>query len=436
MTKSFLRQTAFNPESGSNEPTQAEERYEVHELMRQYGAAKLLETPEDERQTRSCHAAYYLALLAQLEPWMKGQNQRRAHEKTARELENIKVAWRWAVEQGRIDWLIGAVEGLWLFHVERNLFREAERLMAATAATLENFPAKDGQPATSHELVLGILLIVRGALLTRLGDDYAQAMALLDLGLDLLRAIEAQRWVSLGLNFKHATYLSLGAYEEERRCLLESIELSQRAGDRWLTAYSLNDLSRVMHLLGDTAEAQRLSQQSLSIFVELNDRRGMAFAFNNLGFFAYQLGEYAEADWLYRESLSLRQANGDQWGVANVLVSLGMVAQARGEREAAYQNLLEAIQIAHQVRAIPVLLDALVEWATLLWHADELDRGHQMLLVSLHHPAMSQQTRLKAEKLLAAFRQVAVPQPMAHLPEDEATQALNALLVTLLNEHS
>jgi hypothetical protein len=190
------------------------------------------------------------------------------------------------------------------------------------------------------------------------------------------------------------------------------------------------------HLLGDTAEAQRLSQQSLAIFVELDDLRGMAFAFNNLGFFAYHLGEYAEADWLYRESLSLRQVNGDQWGVASALVSLGMVAQAQGDHETAYRNLLEAIQTAQEVRAVPVLLEAMVELASLMANAGQVAEAEEMLLISLHHPSLSKQTRERAEQLLTTLRQVAAPQPTALLPEDEAARNLNGLVAQLLNEQA
>ena len=49
--KSFLQHTSTG-------------RYEVHELMRQYGAAKLAADPDNEARTRDMHAAYYLNLVA------------------------------------------------------------------------------------------------------------------------------------------------------------------------------------------------------------------------------------------------------------------------------------------------------------------------------------------------------------------------------------
>jgi tetratricopeptide (TPR) repeat protein len=418
--KSFLRQTA----SG---------RFEIHELMRQYGEAKLAEAAAEEQQTRHRYAQYYLTLLAQQGARMKGRSQRAAHEIVAQELENIKVGWQWAAAHGRTDLLIRSVEALWLFHVERNLFGEAENILSRTIAMLESPVILDDRQMAPSELVLAVLLIVRAAFLMRLGN-YPDALRLFDRGLELLYSLEAQRWIALALNFKGETHRLLGAYEEARRCLMESIKLSQQAGDLWLTAYSLNDLGLVTHWLDDTAEAQKLSQQSLAIFVEIDDRRGMAFVFNNLGLFAYQLVDYAEADWLYRESLALRRANRDQWGTANLLICLGLVAQARGDHESAYRNLLEAIQTAMEVRALPVLLDALVELVTLLVKAGETDQAADILTVSLHHPALSKQTQERAKKLLATLHGVADPQPVALLPEEEADRDLKVLVTKLLEE--
>jgi predicted ATPase/DNA-binding SARP family transcriptional activator/tRNA A-37 threonylcarbamoyl transferase component Bud32 len=428
VNKSFLRQTA----TGLTPQAQLEGRYEVHELMRQYGAAKLEETPEDERQTRDRHAEYYLTFLARQESRMKGDDQQRAHEKVAQELENIKVSWRWAAAQGRTDLLIAAFEALWLFHVERNLFREAVSIFSRTVATLENGSEGD-RDSFEQTLLLGLAQAAWGGNLMRMGD-YAEAATHIDQALALLRPLKAGRWIALVLNFRAATYQLLGSYDEACRCLSESIDLSRQAGDRWLTAYSLNDLGMVTHLCGDTAEAQSLSQQSLTIFADLDDRRGMAFVFDNLGFFAFQLGDYPGADWLYRESLNLRRVNRDLWGVAHILVALGMIAHAQEDHQAARSHLLDAVRTALDVRATPVLLNALVEFATLLADTDAADQAQEILRVCLHHPSLSKHARQKAEPLLADLSAVTTPQPVAILPENEADDDLNALVTKLLAE--
>lgn len=430
INKSFLRQIA----SGLQEDGQVEGRYDIHELMRQYGAAKLVDDADDEHRTRQRHAEYYLTFLARQEPRMKGGQQRQAHEKVLREFENIKVGWQWAVEQLRINLLLDAIEAFWLFHVERNLFREAEAIVTANITVIEPAAAQDNQPESPAKTLLGILLAVQGGMAMRRGE-YDKAKARLDRAIALLRSVQVQRWVALALNFKAATHQLTGDYDEAARCLTEGIDLARQSHDRWLEAYSLNDLAMVTHLRGDTNAAQSLSQESLTIFSELDDRRGTAFVFNNLGFFAYQLEEYPEADWLYRESLSLRRVNRDQWGMANVLISLGLVARAQDDREAARNNLHQAIQTAHQIRAFPVVLEAAVELAGVLAEAGEVDQAKEIIRTTLHHPALSQPAREKAESLLATLLQVASPQPAAVLPEEAANKELNQLVADLGREN-
>lgn len=417
--KSFIRYTA----SG---------RYELHELTRQYGAEKLAESEREERRTRDRHCLYYLLLLAGQEPRMKGGELRAAHQRVTGDWENIKIAWQWAAEQGRTELILRACEPLWLFFAEGNMFLESSQLLNRTAAALEKVSARQ-QPAA--ELVLGVVLGMRAGSLMRTGN-YSEAISALDRALTLLEPLQAYRWLGLILNWKASAWSLLGAYKKARLCLIESLELSQQAGDQWLVAYSLNDLGLVTHLLGDTDEAQRLSQQSLATFVELNDRRGMAFAFNNLGLFAYHLADYIEADWFYRESLHMRHANGDLWGVASAQLHLGRVSQARGNRKGARAHLLQAIQTATEIRALPEILEAMIELATLLKTEGRAEQAAHILQVCFGHPALNQQAMKKVKQLLASRPGAAVPPAIVESPKDVADQALNVLISQLLTESS
>ncbi len=407
-------------------------RYEVHELMRQYGAARLAAKPENEARTRDRHAVYYLNLVAHQEALMKGRGQRRAHQRVAQEFENIKLAWLHAAEQGRADALIRAFNAFWLSCVERNVFYELVNVCAQARLRLEKCLPLAGRPQSSIELALGAMLLGEGFMSFRIGDFSIAGKT--DQAIAMFRSLKADRLTALALDGKGVIDQSMGDYEAARQCFAESAELSRKAGDRWLTGYSLNDLGLVTHLLGDTAAAQELSRQSLDILTELDDRRGKAFAFNNLGLYAFHQGDYAEADWLYRECIKLRQVNNDQWGVATGIIHLGAVARARGETHQANQHLLEAIRTALKVRAWPVVLDALVELALLLAAEGGIDRAEEILQLCLHHPGLAKAAQVKAEQQLATLRGVAKPLPLAKLPEDDAVRELEALLARLLSE--
>ena len=417
--KSFLRHTA-------------EGRYEVHELMRQFGAAKLGTDSENEARTRDMHAAYYLNLVAHQEPLMKGRGQRQAHQRVAREYENIKLGWLHAAEHGQTELLTRAFGAFWLSCIERNVFFELAAVCAQAHQGLEKWLTPAGRTQPAVELALGAMALGESGASFRIGD--LTFTSKVEQAISLFRSLKADSWTALALNFYGAARQILGDYEAAWQCFAESAELSRKVGDRWLTGYSLNDLGLVTHLLGDTAAAQELSQQSLDILTELGDRRGKAFAFNNLGFYAFHQGDYAEADWLYRECIKLRRVNGDQWGVATGIIHLGAVARARGETHQANQHLLKAIRTAMTVRAFPVVLEALVELALLLADEGLKDQAEEMLQVCLHHPGLTKPAQAKAEQQLAALRGLAKPLPLARLPEDEAARELDRLLARLLNE--
>jgi predicted ATPase len=417
--KSFLQHTA----SG---------RYEVHELMRQYGAAQLRSDPDNEARSHNLHAAYYLNLLAHQEPLMKGRGQRLAHQRVAQEFENIKLGWLHAAEQGQAELLIRAFGAFWLSCVERNVFYELVNVCVQARLGLEKCLPLAGRPQSSIELALGVMLLGEGFMSFRIGDFSIADKT--DQAIAIFRSLKANGLTALALDGKGVINQSMGDYEAARQCFAESAELSQKVGDRWLTGYCLNDLGLVLHLMGDTTAAQELSWQSLDILTELADRRGKAFAFNNLGLYAFHLGDYAEADWLYRECIKLRQVNNDQWGVATGIIHLAAVARARGETQQAYRHLLEAIRRAMKVRAVPVVLDALVELALLLADEGIIERAEEILQLCLHHPGLAKPAQAKAEQQLATLRGVANPLPTAQLPEDEAARELDTLLARLLNE--
>ena len=203
------------------------------------------------------------------------------------------------------------------------------------------------------------------------------------------------------------------------------------AGDRWCAAYSLNDLGLVTHLLGDTGGAQRLARESLAIFEEFGDRRGIAFALNTLGEIAAHRGDPTEAERLHRESLALRRATSDRWGIAYSLNQLGIVARLAGAGDEARCRFLEALRAARDGRALPIVLDVLVELA--IFHAEEGDEDYALVLLhaALRHPARTFQTRDKGERLLGRLAADS-SRPAGMVSKWAAPETLEGVVDTLL----
>jgi len=78
-------------------------RYQIHELLRQYGAERLAESPVDTFQAHEHHCTYYADFLySQSQPLAAG-DQVGALTRCTSDLDNIRTAWQRAVEHTKAD---------------------------------------------------------------------------------------------------------------------------------------------------------------------------------------------------------------------------------------------------------------------------------------------------------------------------------------------
>lgn len=123
MDKSLLRRT----ETG---------RYTRHLLLWQYGAEKLDETPGEKETVQSLHGSYYTAFLQQQETRLKGGQQRESLAEIGTKIENIRLAWRWAIENSQVAVMELAMESLFHFYDMSSWFEEGAEAFGLAAAGL------------------------------------------------------------------------------------------------------------------------------------------------------------------------------------------------------------------------------------------------------------------------------------------------------------
>jgi predicted ATPase len=93
------------------------DRYDIHELLRQYAEELLRTSPQLHEDMLDRHRAYYMRFLAEREQEIAFLGRpKEAIEKMNRDLENVRRAWRRAVEQGCVEEIARAAEGLWNFY--------------------------------------------------------------------------------------------------------------------------------------------------------------------------------------------------------------------------------------------------------------------------------------------------------------------------------
>jgi DNA-binding SARP family transcriptional activator/predicted ATPase len=331
-----------------------EGRYEIHGLLRQYAAQRLaaaqpVEPAGDGRSMHDRHCAYYLAALQQWAAGLKGARQQAALAEIEADLGNVRAAWDRAVEQGQVERLAPAMEGLGLFHDWRVRYEEAEVTFRAAAERLA-VPESELPAASAARLRAWAGALAWHAHFCRLLGHTGQARDRLQQSLDLLdgpllagQDTRPDRAFLLHVAGELA-YWS-GDRQEARQVFARSLALYRALGDRWGVARALCASGMAAQGLGACEEARRLHEESLAIRRTLGDQRGAADTLLWLAFVLQDQGELKEAERLERESMAISQGLGDRDTLARGLFCLAFTLSLQGRYAEARQPAEECAAI-------------------------------------------------------------------------------------------
>jgi predicted ATPase len=87
-------------------------RYEVHELLRQYAAEKLGQSPAAAEKAYDRYAAYYASALQKWNTEIHGPRPQVVLAEMDAEIDNVRAAWSWMAERGQAARLGQAADGL------------------------------------------------------------------------------------------------------------------------------------------------------------------------------------------------------------------------------------------------------------------------------------------------------------------------------------
>jgi predicted ATPase/DNA-binding SARP family transcriptional activator len=326
-------------------------RYHLHELLRQFSAEKLKAAPPEQAATHERHSAYFLTFLQEREARLAGKQQLGALDEIQAEVENIRSAWSWAVEQGQVEVIDRALDSLYQFYWLRSHFQEGEE---SFRRVVEHFPPSTIRTANhalseleGSEIVLGKALARQGAFCMQLGR-YDVASDLLQHSLAIARRLEAQVEIAFCLNF-----LGDVAWEQEdapaaEQLYRESLAISQAFGDHLGMAEALARLGWLNTIInGAYLQGKRYLQQSLDLMRAMENQAGMAFLLNRLGANVFCLGEYTEGERYCQESLAYYKELNHRLGMAKATGGLGLAAWGRGEA-----SLIEAKRLFEESLAL------------------------------------------------------------------------------------
>ena len=317
-------------------------RYQIHEVLRQYGAGQLTAAPDRQADAQRRHGRHYCG-------WLAGRGGRiNTGEQTAilaaldAEVENCRAAWEWAAAAGELALLASAADALCFYFEYRGRFQEG---FDACRIVLE----QDMHEATVEAERLRLrLLIWQGTFSHFLGQS-PEAHRLLRSSLARLEELADQ-----GI-----------ALPAELACArLRFAELS-----RW----------------GNVSETQAHLQTSQRLYQSIDDTWGAARALESLGFAWIQKLETVAASNCYRQAIALQESTGDPRLGARLLYRLALSLAMQGEKDESGRYLRESMVLARSLNDRRIVAHVLSEQALagcfLGSFAEALSRGQESLAI-------------------------------------------------------
>ncbi|MDZ7801652.1 MAG: tetratricopeptide repeat protein [Trueperaceae bacterium] len=441
-------------------------RFDRHPLLYQYTEGKLQEGGDRAHEVCERHAAYHVRLLDAYGAEVHAGEQGEMLDVIDEELENLRAAWHWTIDQRRFDRVRRMIDPLaWFFKIRGRWQEGIDFLDAAVGRT--------GDDEAVDRSVLGSVYTAQARLLQELGR-YEEAARLAHRGLASLqpdrdaqgtlrgldtlarvawrsgRSAEAKVYWDKALDVAQAhddpqstvVFLGdvamieqeLGDYVSAERTYGEALERSREGGNQLHVIRNLNNLGELCLLTDRPAKARDLVVDSIARAERISFHGILPYLTLNLGLIAFEQGDLQEAEAKHHEALRQAGDTGDPSLRARALAGLSRLSVASGAlgRAAAYAE--EAMRLSWEIRDMPDVLASVVSLAELRAQQGRPADAAGLLSLVLRHPATSQIDRRRTHRLLHDVRNELTPKALVDAMErgrerglaDVVTSALQA----------
>jgi predicted ATPase/DNA-binding XRE family transcriptional regulator len=355
------------------------QRYDLHDLVRQYAAQKLVEMGEVEEARRN-HFESSRALGQQLMRQTIGPQAGAGFDRFDREQDNLWAALAWGVETQQSEAVLALIDSVFPFLLRGGHWQAGEKwLLAALAQSgdaetvpvavgrshLATFSALQGRyqdAFPNHQLALSMA--------RRLGDPYAlvcnlivqgqaaaekdQAYAAFEEAIAICRAHQrdwlfGRYWAEL-LAIYGDRLLDYGYVIDAETKYRESLDRYRLVGDVNMIAYPLGNLGRLALRAGRLQEAHDLISESMR-YIGGGSRVALGDWLFRLGQVHLYLGKFDAAATDLSTTLALYAEINNLPGQASVLACLAEVALAKDDLTTAGNQIQESIHLFHAVYA-------------------------------------------------------------------------------------
>lgn len=296
-----------------------ETRFALLETIREFAREQL--TRSDAAGAASArHMAHYTAFAVEAEIELLRADAPRWRVRVAAEQDNLRAAFRWAIEQEEYTGALRLAAGVWRFHWMSGLLREGLERLETALAHREHTP-----PDVQANAMRGAGSLAGGL------SDFARARRWLEEGVDIARRLGDARVLQGSLTGYGYTLYEQGDLATARVQLEEGLALTRQIGDRRLMKFPVGILAGVHQRLGNLAIASELAEECLHINREYNDPEGTANALRTLATIIFEQGLPERARQLCEEALAMHGTLKHQLGLGLDYVLLGDISRDQGD---------------------------------------------------------------------------------------------------------
>ena len=165
--------------------------------------------------------------------------------------------------------------------------------------------------------------------------------------------------IALCLNNMSNIYLSQGLKEKAGECLMRSLKIRLRLGDKNAIAESYNNLASFYNKDETTFNiAKEYFLKSYDIYKELKNLRGLGYASNNLAALALREGDTLRSIELYETAIEMKEKAGEINGLASSLNAYGRLLLRCGKLNEAQSCFEKSYDLTEKSKSIELLAQA------------------------------------------------------------------------------
>ncbi len=371
-------------------------RYEIHELVRQYGETRLSSVPGQREGVQEHYCAYYAHFLEEQWEEMKSAMRHETFEQIQADLPNIMIAFQAMVENRNVTQIRQSMNALLCYFAIRSRFNEGALMFGRSVEALR---------AYQDETLIGSLLLGQAFFLACLGtfDEGDKVGRLCEEGLTMLarhQSAASAETLIMAYICSGIIHWFGGKPQQMKEAAQAGLGCATEANHPFGIRLTMCLLGRAEFKLGDYARAREIGRACYDLALDQGDLWIQSVtAFNVLAEVAFVEHEYDEAQ---RWCQTARQCFDDlhePWTLAANLMLTACAVALRDFAEAKNQlnvclRLFEEYGLEWQIPAM------LLRVARLLVEQQMSEYAVAVLSLVVHHPTCRTVTHDEATRLL------------------------------------